>query len=93
MSRSKWKNLFFDLSLIKKMYLVEKKELILKKNDLYSRKSNIPEILEEEIICIHNGKDFNSVIPNELIESKKFGEFASTRKPFYYPSKKDKKKK
>ena len=74
------------------MYLVEKKELILKKNDLYSRKSKIPEILEEEIICIHNGKDFNSVIPNELIESKKFGEFASTRKPFYYPSKKDKKR-
>lgn len=93
MSRSKWKNLFFDLSLIKKIYLLEKKDLILKKNDLYSRKSNIPEILEEEIVCIHNGKSFNAVTPNELIESKKFGEFASTKKPFYYPSKKDKKKK
>lgn len=92
MSRSKWKNLFFDLNIVKKIYSMEKKDMVLKKNDLYSRSSNIPEIFEDELIYIHNGKRFSAVFPNELIESKKLGEFSSNKKPYFYPNKKDKKR-
>jgi ribosomal protein S19 len=62
-----------------------------KKKVILSRGSSIPTLFEDDDYYIYNGKIFNSLTINPLLENKKFGEFSITRKPFFF-SKKNKKK-
>lgn len=62
-----------------------------KKKVILSRCSAIPTLFEDDDYYIYNGKIFNSLTINSLLENKKFGEFSITRKPFFF-SKKNKKK-
>jgi small subunit ribosomal protein S19 len=76
MSRSKWKGLFLEKSIINLS-----KRLNIKKNvKVYCRSSSIPNFLINKYILIHNGKEFKK---NFITRDKigfKFGEFSPTIK-------------
>lgn len=47
--------------------------------------------LAEFSIRVHNGQQFKRFLTNELQQKKKLGEFAFTRKPYFFPLRKKKK--
>lgn len=90
MARSSWKNIFYDLSLIKRMRRNTNKTLDLTHYKLFCRSSNIPEDLDYELLVIHSGQHFKIIKPSPALVNVKFGQLSITRKPFYYPPKKKK---
>ena len=75
MSRSKWKGLFIEKSIISLTKKIKKKKL-----KVYSRSSSIPNFLINKFILIYDGKEFRkSYITREKV-GYKFGEFAYSRK-------------
>jgi small subunit ribosomal protein S19 len=74
MSRSKWKGLFIEKSIIQ---LNKKKK---KKLKTYSRSSCIPSFLINKFILIYDGKEFRKCYINREKIGFKFGEFSYSRK-------------
>jgi small subunit ribosomal protein S19 len=74
MSRSKWKGLFLEKSIIQ---LNNKKKRKLK---TYSRSSCIPSFLINKFILIYDGKEFRKCYINREKIGYKFGEFSYSRK-------------
>jgi len=73
MSRSKWKQPFLKVSLIKDIFFKKTKKI-------FSKSSTIPSLLLYQTVQVYNGKMFKSVsITREKIGFK-FGEFVNTRK-------------
>ena len=73
MSRSKWKQPFIKISLIKDIFFKKSKKI-------FSKSSTIPAILLYQTVQVYNGKVFKSInITREKIGFK-FGEFVNTRK-------------
>jgi len=81
MGRSNWKGPY---SLIKKE--------ILEKNYSQFRNHEITPNIVNQILQIHNGKDFKELTITKDMIGHKFGEFAFTRVKFVYKKKKVKKK-
>lgn len=74
MSKSKWKQPFLKISLIKDIFLKKTKRV-------FSKASTIPSLLLYQTVQVYNGKTFKSInITREKIGFK-FGEFVNTRKP------------
>ena len=74
MSRSKWKGLFLEKSIIQ---LNKKKKRKLK---TYSRSSCIPSFLINKFILIYDDKEFRKCYINREKIGYKFGEFSYSRK-------------
>jgi len=55
---------------------------------IYSRKSFIPLCFRGSIVSIHKGYVFRKLDVNKYFINSKFGEYAYTRKLYYYPLKK-----
>ena len=92
MARSRWKLNYFSKSIWRKISIVKKNKR-LKKRITFDRSSNIPSCFIFRYFRVHKGRRGRSVYVNMFLIGKKFGEFSFTRKPFYYPAKKSKKKK
>lgn len=73
MSRSIWKGLFCDLSIIKKNLKSNKKI------EIWSRQSSIPKFLLNKTVFIHNGKTHKKLLITREKLGYKFGEFAFTK--------------
>ena len=72
MSRSIWKGPFLDNFLLKK-------NLGLKEQKIWSRRSIIPRYLVGEMVSIYNGKIFKKIFISRDKVGYKFGEFCNTR--------------
>jgi len=100
--RSKWKFLYFSPKYIKMAliytYLVVKKtgkpSKYWKKTQLTYRTKNfcIPKFLRNAAVFIHQGKSYVRRPVYPFMIGHKLGEFCLTRKPFFYPPKKKKKR-
>ncbi len=55
---------------------------------LYSRDSAVIPFLKNLSFKVYNGKYLKKVRPHMFISCKKAGEFAFTRKPYFFPLKK-----
>lgn len=55
---------------------------------IYSRKSFIPLCFRGTVVSIHKGYVFRKLELNKYFINSKFGEYAYTRKLYYYPLKK-----
>lgn len=91
MARSRWKLKYFSNSVWRKIVGLKKNKKI-KRRSFYDRSSHIPDCFFACLIRIHKGKKVRKLFIDEKVIGKKFGEFSFTRKPFYFPSKKSKKK-
>lgn len=78
MSRSKWKSPFVSNKLLKK---ITKSKIEIKTK---SRNSTILPSFLGKSIKIHNGKIFHKILITEKMIGYKLGEFAPTRKQFFY---------
>lgn len=91
MARSRWKLKYFSTSIWRKINSLGKNKKI-KKRITFDRSSTIPKCFEYRLCRIHKGKRGRSLLINFAMIGKKFGEFSFTRKPYHFPSKKNKKK-
>lgn len=73
MSRSKWKQPFIKISVIKDIFFKKTKKI-------FSKASTIPAILLYQTVQVYNGKIFKSITITREKVGFKFGEFVSTRK-------------
>jgi len=92
MARSRWKLNYFSQSVWRKIVNIKKNKK-LRKRIFYDRSSNVPDCFFSFLIRVHKGKRFRKILIDNFIVGKKFGEFSYTRKPFYFPAKRLKKKK
>ena len=85
---------FIDTGLLRKAWLRDIPENTRKRRVIktWARSSSVPSLLGISLVLVHKGNSFNRVQYTKLIFFKKFGELAFSRKPFYYPSIKKKKK-
>ena len=89
MTRSNWKNLNISKTIIKKI----RKKLLkrpVRNKFIFNGSVSIPILFEDMTFYIYNGKMFNSFTVDYLTQNKKFGEFSTTRKPFFFSKKKKK---
>ena len=91
MARSRWKLSYFSRSIWRKIVSVKKNKKI-RKRIIFDRSSSIPNCFYHRNFRIHKGRRSRLLYINTFVIGKKFGEFSFTRKPFYFPSKKSKKK-
>lgn len=91
MARSRWKFFFYENNLwkffFKKTYGNQKIEFSKK---IYKKYSNIPHFLVNKDVNIHQGNSFLKKKINKWMIGHKFGKFIFTRKPFFFPIKKNK---
>ena len=73
---------------LKFKWLIRRTRFIYK---IYNRSLPITSLYQNFRFLVHKGNSFRKLIFSQLMVGHKFGEFAFTRKPFYYPIK-DKKK-
>jgi len=92
MARSRWKLKYFSRSVWRKIIGLKKNKK-LKRRGFYDRSSTIPECFFSYIIRIHKGRKVRKLVIDNLNVGKKFGKFSFTKKPFYFPPKRSKKKK
>lgn len=82
-------------NIISNFFLINKAEFFnsfFKKKKIYSRSCNIPLFLSGSELILYKGKcPVNTKITSNCV-GYKFGEFAFTRKPFFYVAKEKKKK-
>ena len=64
-----------------KIFKIKSKKIVL------NRASTIPLNFLGKIWFVHTGLKFNKILITKLIIGYKFGEFALTRKPFFFPFK------
>lgn len=91
MARSRWKLKYFSKSIWRKIVSLKKNKRI-RKRITFERSSSIPSCYKNRLCRIHKGRRGRSLLINFLMVGKKFGEFSYTRKPYHFPSKKNKKK-
>ena len=88
MARSKWKNKYFSLDLWKKIILLKRNKIKKAlKSKKYFRASTVPKCFISKKIILHKGNVFKTLKITKYLIGYKFGEFAFTRKPFFYPKK------
>ena len=92
MARSRWKLKYFSNSIWRKIVNLKKNKR-LRRRVLYDRASSIPDCFFAATVKIHKGKRIRKLLIESYVIGKKFGEFSFTRKPFYFPAKRSKKKK
>lgn len=92
MARSRWKLNYFSRSVWRKIVGLKKNKKLRRRN-FYDRSSTIPDCFFYCLIRIHKGRKNRKLLIENNVIGKKFGEFSFTRKPFYFPPKKSKKKK
>lgn len=100
-TRNMWKIMFsvfktaHNKNIISSFFLLNKTEFfnnLFKKKKFYSRSCNIPSFLSEAELILYKGKHpVVTKILNNCI-GYKFGEFAFSRKPFFFTLKEKKKK-
>lgn len=73
MSRSKWKQPFLKVSLIKDIFFKKTKKI-------FSKASTIPSLLLYQTVQVYNGKSFKNITITREKIGFKFGEFVNTRK-------------
>ena len=73
MSRSKWKQPFIKVSVIKDIFFKKTKKI-------FSKASTIPSILLYQTVQVYNGKVFKAITITREKIGFKFGEFVNTRK-------------
>ena len=98
MSRSRWKMIFFSKCVWRKIYIIKqkRKNLNFKRlkytiSPLFARYSNIPFCFKGFTFNIHKGKSYREFNIDLINVGYKFGDYAFTRKLYYYPFKKKKK--
>lgn len=67
-------------------------QAIFKKKKIYSRSCAIPNFFDNIVFNLYKGKQFMQLPINQNLIGFKFGEFAFTRKPFFFTPKEKKKK-
>lgn len=92
MARSRWKLQYFSNSVWRKITGIKKNKR-LKRRIFFDRSSSVPDCFFLSYVRIHKGRRFRKILIDNFIIGKKFGEFSYTRKPFYFPAKRSKKKK
>ena len=92
MARSRWKLCFFETSVWRRISRIYRGRFIRFYKIVFSRKSTIPFCYMYKGVIIHKGSTIRRLIIDPLKIGYKLGEFAFTRKPFHYPTKKTKKK-
>ena len=99
MARSRWKLISFSKSVWRKIFYIKKVNDSLSINNLKqtttaikSRKSFIPLCFKGLSVFIHKGSTARKLDVNRLHIGYKFGEYAYTRKLYYYPLKKKKRR-
>lgn len=85
MARSRWKLVFFEKNIWKRIKRLRGVKADKENLFFYSRKSTIPDSLYNFIAQIHKGKNSRRLYLDSSKTGYKFGEFAFSRKPFYYP--------
>lgn len=93
MGRSRWKLCYFSNAVWRKIMLFKLKNFYKFDKLFYERSSSIPECFQFRLIKIHKGKFCRNLRIHIFNVGYKFGEFAFTRKPFYFPLKKSLKRK
>jgi ribosomal protein S19 len=95
MARSKWKFYFICRGLQRFLFFKKSRSKVKSlKKKIYSRSTIVPKGLTRNSVLIYKGNEFKQLYVTKRFTNYKFGEFAFTRKPFYYPIKdKNKKKK
>ncbi len=86
MARSSYKHSYYTPAVWKKIF---KSKINVNQGSrlIFSRSSSIPRSLIKFKYFVHNGSNFNKVLLGLAIVNKKFGEFSTTRKPFFFPKK------
>ena len=74
MARSLWKGFFLKSYLLKKKPPQEHEPL-----KIWCRNSSIPFSLKDQMVLVHNGKDFKKMVITREKVGFKFGEFIGTR--------------
>lgn len=99
MSRSRWKLIYFSKTILRGIINLQKKKFfsdhISKKLNgmlVYNRSSSIPFCYRGLSVQIHKGNNFRRLKLNYFNAGSKFGEYAYTRKFYYYPLKKKKRR-
>ena len=93
MQKSKWKQKNLDKNTVYLIYKQNSKLKTKKKTILvFNRAACVHKALINYKLLIHKGSWFRNLIRKFYFFKKKFGEFAYTRKPFFFPRKKKKKK-
>jgi ribosomal protein S19 len=69
-------------------HLNKVKPILKDTNVIYSRKSFVPLCFRGGVFSIHKGYVFRKLELNKYFMNSKFGEYAYTRKLYYYPLKK-----
>lgn len=92
MARSRWKKVYFDYGIWRKLKKMERKNYLDMIPVIYNRSSSIPESFYPAILKVHKGKITSRLVVSDLHHNYKFGEFSYTRKPFYFPMKRSNKK-
>jgi ribosomal protein S19 len=84
MARSKWKFPFFKKRILRFTFtnLFSK---IPKKLLIYERDSSIPHLFIQNSVYIHKGLGWTKVSISKFHITNKFGTFALTKKPYYFP--------
>ena len=91
MTRSKWKDSFFQYNLLSKIEKAKKNKEF-KPIKTWARNSTIIESLRGNSIYLHNGNRFTPITITYDMIGHKLGEFSNTRKPCVYKKKTKKKK-
>jgi small subunit ribosomal protein S19 len=91
MSRSSWKSLYIENSLLKNFFFQKLRKGSSFSLKIWSRSSTICSDFVGIRFRIHNGKDFVPLVVSNDMVGHKFGEFVSTRVRYEYKKKKKKK--
>lgn len=91
MARSKWKLVYFSRLIYKNIFCLKfsKKSF---RRFIFNRNSTIPLSFKNKAIHIHKGLKERFLRIKTIHVGSKFGEFAFTRKPFYFVKKEKKNK-
>lgn len=89
MARSRWKFLYFKTSFWKNTFVkyLKKNKSVKRKINISNKATSIPKIYLYTYLSIHKGNIRINKKVNKWMIGRKVGEFAFTRKPFFFPIK------
>jgi len=85
MARSRWKLVYFEFNIWRKLRKAKKRRYLSSQSILFSRKSTIPAYFDSFVFLLDKGKLESRIAISELHVGYKFGEFSFTRKPYHFP--------
>ena len=85
MARSRWKLVYFEFNIWRKIKKSKKRKYVNTKPIIFSRKSTVPSAFFPFIFTVDKGKIDARLVVSELNIGYKFGEFSFTRKPYHFP--------